>query len=315
MAKITKGQDRLIEADYHIYAQLVGGDTTVLVRRQLALPQDVIHPSSLKTALQRSRIAKASYDWSHLSYAEKMWWRNQIQWSAHGDVLTSERLYISLSVDAQRKAQEAEKEPFVPPTTILAPCLVTQMPNGQEMWVQYVSLRKAGTTQAWKTATNISIAHFKFEHVAETFQPSQLWGTHGIAEPYSGEIITTRSELAHIRRLNFGFVSGVWLETYQALPPYTQYQLLAPSLGNLLFTGNTFRSSGNFPHLGMWSVSYTVTLKDYHYDHYFLKHDHRPNTTFKWNNSYYPLWWNFICNRNFLGIHDIVKCDPFVIPI
>jgi hypothetical protein len=312
MAKITKGENRLIEADYHIYGQAVGGDGQVLVRRQLALPQDVIHPASCATRLQRDRIAKAGHDWANLNLAEKMYWRDQIRWSPRGEVLRGEKLYVSLHVDAQRVAQ-AQEEPFIAqPSADLAPCVVVCLPDHTPLLAAVCGLVKKGTITFWKSAKEISLGHYRFDNLPGTFQPSVIWVTHGFAEPWIHGTITTRSQLQRAYYVKMGYVSRITVSTFQWLPFHSYGMLHGPNYALLEAHGDTFKASGDFPVVGHYEAVYTLTIEDGVMTHASLYHYHQPNTTFRFRIGQFSGSDDFICERNIFGYHDCKYIKPYL---
>lgn len=207
---------------------------------------------------------------------------------------------MSKHILAQRISEDIGSPPIVPPTVTLAPCVMTILSGGEPLWVPTVGLRKAGTEIYWKAAEELERGNYKFNNLPETFQPSVLWGTHGFCDPIAGGVYTTRAELIGTHYLRFAPVTGVAIATWGILPYRFDYRLLTVALGTLTANDGIYSYEGTYPQTGHWSIEFEVELHDLIPDVWYLKHLHKPNTSFHWNTSRYPVGWVFDC-----------ECDPW----
>jgi hypothetical protein len=227
-------------------------------------------------------------------------------------LLSGQQLFMSKHIKAQQTSEDIDGDKFVPPTVTIAPCVMTILTGGEPLWVPYVGLKKADTGLYWKAAQELERGNYKFNDLPETFPPSILYGIHGFCDPIPSEVVTTRAQLIGTHYLQFAPVTGVAIATWGILPYRFDYLQLSVLLGTLQASGGVYSYEGTYPQTGNWRIEFTVELHDLVPDVWYLKHEHRPNTSFHWTTSRYPVGWTFDCERDPWGVHHVRYCHQSI---
>lgn len=134
MATVIKGQSRIAPKHFGLYRTRVGGDESIIVRRKIGEPADVMHSASMPVKDQRRRFKIASQHYASLTPVQKAESKLQVRFidrvSSTGDseevLLMGRQLFISEDIALQR----TEGTVLVPPRNI---CIVATNENFEPM--------------------------------------------------------------------------------------------------------------------------------------------------------------------------------------
>ena len=237
MARLYPGTKRTIETSYAVYGQDLAGEETILVRRKVGEPVDYKHANCKDLLLQRLRLAKASKDWSNLTWREKNEWHKKLEYVYGTKLLTGQQLYISEHIRRQRLNEDIGKPSPTPFPTNLPICLMLRTIGGQ-------SVDAPGM------------------HISEWSPPNRGWqGDHFHYASYLFRDVPSFLNNAHVHQeqCEGAPVTGQGLTNWWAFQSLHYVDLV---FGYWVFTGSYFPFMGTDSYPVSWKTPHTSLVGD-----------------------------------------------------
>lgn len=176
MATVKIGKPRVGHKLFGFYRTRVGGDESIVVRRKMGEPTDVMHSASKEVQDQRRRFGIASTHYAGLTPRQKRdsrWQMRFVSRVGHSPseevLLEGRQLFISEDINEQRVRGRLKKPAFYP-CIILCDVAHTPLDGVLHLWYT-----KAGQWVV-KPGKELILGNWLFERVPADAEPYRVWG-------------------------------------------------------------------------------------------------------------------------------------------